>query len=165
MSWAISNVFISLFPNPPVILFPSQLSHHAIEHGNSPMPTTKEHIDKQTNTQITLSYLQQSQNNPQHADWIVTLAFYKALHAVDSYLARKNIHPKGHESIPGKIGRNQSVKKHLSTIYSKYKVLYRASRKARYDAYTYYHKPQDVMKLVNQASHIEKYINSLLKTP
>ena len=46
------------------------------------MPTKREHIDKQRSTQITLSYLQQSQNSPQHADWIVTLAFYKALHAL-----------------------------------------------------------------------------------
>ena len=59
------------------------------------MPTTQDHIDKQTDTQITMSYLQQSQDTPQHADWIVTTAFYKALHAVDSYLAGLDIHPRG----------------------------------------------------------------------
>ena len=60
------------------------------------MPTTQEHIDKQRKAQLALTDLQHSKNSLQHADWIVTLAFYKALHAVDSYLARKNIHPKGH---------------------------------------------------------------------
>ena len=43
------------------------------------MPTAEAHIDKQNRTQLALSDLQQSQNRPQHGDWIVTLAFYKAL--------------------------------------------------------------------------------------
>ena len=129
------------------------------------MPTTQEHIDKQTSTQITLSYLQQSQNSPQHADWIVTLAFYKALHAVDSYLARKNIHPKGHKSNRSNIGRIEYVKKHLSTLYPQYTTLFTASQNARYEAYTYYLNPQEVTELVNHALDVEKHIKSLLNSP
>lgn len=60
------------------------------------------------------------------------------------------------------MGRNQYVKKHLRIIYPQYNALYRASRKARYDAYTYQANPQEVTKLVNQALSIEKYINPLL---
>ena len=60
------------------------------------MPGTQAHQDKQAGTYLALSDLQQSQNSPHHADWIVTLAFYKALHAVDSYLAELGIHPKSH---------------------------------------------------------------------
>ena len=50
------------------------------------MPTTQAHQNKQSKAPLALFNLQQSQNSPHHADWIVTLAFYKALHSVDSYL-------------------------------------------------------------------------------
>ena len=63
--------------------------------GTTPMPTTQEHQDKQSMTELARSDLEQSPNNPQHADWIVTLAFYKALHAVDSYFANEEFTPKG----------------------------------------------------------------------
>ena len=62
------------------------------------MPTTQDHIDKQTDTQTTMSYLKQSQDASQHADWVVTTAFYKALHAVDSYLEGLDIRLMSKES-------------------------------------------------------------------
>ena len=125
------------------------------------MPKKQEHIQKQNRTQITLSYLQQSQNSLQHADWIVTLAFYKALHAVDSYLAKQGIHPKSHTN-KQKTGRNEYVQNRLGRIYTRYYALYRASRRARYDAYTYEANPKQVTRLVNHALNIEKYIKTLL---
>ncbi len=120
------------------------------------MPSTQEHIAKQHNTHLALSELQESQNSLKHADWIVTLAFYRALHAVDSYLAGLEIHPKGHPE------RNQCVRTRLSGIYLQYFALYRASRKARYEAYTYQDRPEDVATLVNDALSIEEEINTLL---
>ena len=124
------------------------------------MPTTQVHIDKQNKTQLALSNLQQSQINPQHGDWIVTLAFYKALHAVDSYFAKKGIdhegHRKGHEK------RKQQVQDHLRSIHGKYSALYTASIKARYKAYT--HKRQEVTRLVNHSVFIEEHIKTLLQS-
>ena len=125
------------------------------------MPTKQEHIDKQSWIQVTLSDLEQSQNKSQHADWIVTIAFYKALHAVDSYFAKQGIDGKGHNKKNHRI-RNQQVQNHLGRIYTRYYALYRASRRARYDAYTYQVNPQRVTKLVNHALYIERYINPLL---
>ena len=121
------------------------------------MPTAQVHIDKQNRTQLALSDLKTSQNNPQHGDWIVTLAFYKALHAVDSYFARKGIDPRRHNK--SHLKRDAQVKKHLGSIYGKYSTLYTASIRARYKAYI--HNPQDVTKLVNHASDIEEYIKTL----
>ena len=123
------------------------------------MPTTQEHINKQSKIQFTLSDLQQSPNHLQHVDWIVTLAFYKALHAVDSYLAKLGIHPRGHTN-KQKTGRNQYVQKHLRSIHGKYSTLYTASIKARYEAYT--HKYQEVTRLVNHSVFIEEHIKTLL---
>ena len=126
------------------------------------VPTKQEHQDKQSWIQFTLSDLEQSQNKSQHADWIVTIAFYKALHAVDSYLAKLGIHPKSHVTYRKNKGRNEYVQNHLGKIYTRYYALYRASRRARYDAYTYQVNRQQVTRLVNHALYIEKYINTLL---
>ena len=120
------------------------------------MPTTAAHQDKQSRTHLALSDLEQSQNSPQHADWIVTLVFYKALHAVDAYLATLEIHPKGH------VTRNRSVRRYIEDIFSQYFALYDASREARYETYTYQDNPQAVTGLVNDSVFIEEYINTLL---
>ena len=128
------------------------------------MPTTQAHLNKQNRFQFTLSYLQQSQNSPQHADWIVTLAFYKALHAVDSYLATLNIHPKVHTN-KCKTGRNQYVQLHLGSIQRKYSALYDASIRARYKNYTFQNHPQEVTKLISHSLSIEEYIKKLLPSP
>lgn len=117
------------------------------------MPTTQEHQNKQSRTHLALSDLEQSQNSHQHADWIVTLAFYKTLHAVDSYLAKLRIHPKGHGQ------REKYVRTHLESIHQRYLTLYRASIIARYEADTY--ESQDITTLVNHSLVIEEYINTL----
>ena len=140
-NWTILNVFIKLVP---------------MEMGIAYMPTMEVHQDKQSRTQLALSDLQQSQNNPQHGDWIVTLAFYKALHAVDSYLAKQGIDPKEHGR------RHQQVRNHLESIHEKYSVLYAASIKARYEAYA--HEPQEVTRLVNHSLNIEEHIKTLLES-
>ena len=121
------------------------------------MPTAQVHIDKQNRTQLALSDLQKSQNNPQHSDWIVTLAFYKALHAVDSYFAKKGIDRRGHDKSHPE--RGEQVQNYLSSIHGKYSVLYTASIMARYKAYI--HNPQDVTKLVNYSLSIEQHIKTL----
>ena len=120
------------------------------------MPTTQLHLDKQSRTELARSDLEQSQNSPQHADWIVTIAFYRALHAVDSYFAKLKIHPKGHRE------RSQHVQDHLKRIHERYLALYRASITARYEENTYLDKPQQVITLVNDSLVIEEHIKTLL---
>ena len=125
------------------------------------MPTAQVHTDKQKRTQVALSDLQQSQNKPQHGDWIVTLAFYKALHAVDFYFAKKGIDHGSHDKSHWE--RDEQVQDYLSSIHGKYSVLYNASIMARYKDYT--HNSQDVTKLVNYSLSIEQHINTLLLSP
>ena len=122
------------------------------------MPTQRAHRNKQSIADRTLSHLQAAPKSSQHADWIVTLAFYKALHAVDSYLAKHNIHPSMHT---GPHGRNKSVRQHLKSIFKQYSALHRASIRARYENFTYQNKPQEVGNLLNMSLHIENYINTL----
>ena len=124
------------------------------------MPTAEAHIDKQNRTQLALSDLQQSQNRPQHGGWIVTLAFYKALHAVDAYFAKQGIDREGHDKRHNT--RDRQVQYHLGSIHREYSALYTASIQARYEEYT--HEPQEVTRLVNHALRIEEYIKTLLES-
>ena len=121
------------------------------------MPGTQAHQDKQTKTYLALSDLQQSQNSPHHADWIVTLAFYKVFHAVDSYFAELEIHPRSHRE------KNRCVQEYLGSIHRQYSALYRASRRARYEDFTFQDAPQEVESLVNRSLSIERYVNTLLE--
>ena len=123
--------------------------------GSSHMPSKRAHQNKQNNTQLALSELHSSQNSARHADWIVTLAFYKALHAVDSYLAKFNIHPRDHYH------RKKEVLQHLQQIHGQYSALYSASRNARYKKKTYQNRPQEVANLLNKSTQIENHINTL----
>lgn len=121
------------------------------------MPDKHVHQSKQLIAQRSLSYLQAAEISSQHADWIVTLAFYKALHAVDSYLADFDIHPRRHG---GNDGRNVSVKKRLQDIYEQYAALYEASQNARYEDFTYENEPQEVDILLDMSMQIVDYIST-----
>ena len=105
--------------NFPSLLCPPYPSYGGIKTVPAYMPTTQEHQDKQNIADCLLANLLQSQNSSQYADWIVIIAFYKSLHAVDSYLATKGIHPEMHTNKHG-IGRNQYVRKHLRALYPQY---------------------------------------------
>ena len=121
------------------------------------MPSKHVHQKKQSRTLLALSDLQASQNQSHHADWIVTLAFYRALHAVDSYLADIcKIHPDNHQN------RHKHVQRHLGFIHREYSALFYASMKARYGKGTYQDDPQEVKKLLNLSLHIENRIKTLL---
>ena len=73
-------------------------------------------------------------------DWAITVMFYALLHFVDAYLLeRHHLLPRGHtatwdrqrrQRIPG---RNDYVKQDLPDIDDAYKLLYYASRRARYE--------------------------------
>ena len=74
-------------------------------------------------------------------DWAITVMFYALLHVVDAYLLEHHhLIPRGHtatwnrqrrQRIPG---RNDDVKQYPPEIYDAYKLLYDASRRARYEA-------------------------------
>lgn len=121
------------------------------------MPSKHIHQQKQSNTLLALSNLKASENRARHADWIVTLAFYRALHAVDSYLADKcEIHPFNHGN------RHMHVQQQLSCIQGEYSVLFYASMKARYRKGTYENNPEEVENLLNLSLHIENHVKALL---
>lgn len=61
-----------------------------------------------------------------YPDWIVTVAFYKAVHVVESILVRKGHSTGNHHQ------RNGILKRLFATIWKEYRPLYIHSRVARY---------------------------------
>ena len=66
-------------------------------------------------------------------DWAITMLFYSALHYIDSFLAGKNLHARGHDARDSEVSVNGT----LSPIYNDYRRLKDASRAARYDCVDY----------------------------
>ena len=98
--------------------------------------TVQEHLQQARQNE---ALAQQLGSPPLEAhDWAITILFYSLLHFVDAYLLQyQNITPGGHtatwrkgQRIPG---RNDYVTLHLPQISGEYKVLYSASRRARYE--------------------------------
>jgi hypothetical protein len=83
------------------------------------------HLDKASHNASFLGNLIRNENK--FVDWIVTVAFYVALHYVDAALASLHIHPKNHRD------RNRAVSVNFKPVATKYMRLYHESRYARYD--------------------------------
>ena len=62
-------------------------------------------------------------------DWLAIVAFYEAVHIVETLLARYGIHSKSHTS------RNEEIKKRFPIIWEHYLPLYNVSRLVRYTPY------------------------------
>jgi hypothetical protein len=98
--------------------------------------TVQEHLDQARHNE---DLAQKLGSRPLEAyDWAITVLFYSLLHFVDAYLLdRHNLTPGGHTAMWKKgqrlPGRNDLVRQYLPQIYNEYKILYDASRLARYE--------------------------------
>ena len=90
------------------------------------MPSSVEHVEQ---ARSNAKFLAAIQIDPaaQHPDWIITVAFYTALHLVDAELAQRRIYCKTHWE------RAPKVAQQLAAVSPKYLRLYTESRAARYD--------------------------------
>ena len=93
------------------------------------MPTLEQHKNKYEQNKKLLDE-ELNITNCTNYDWIITVAFYSALHLVEGELAKANIHTKTHTDRDTMVGRNRAFIK----IRSKYKLLHDRSRVARYGA-------------------------------
>jgi len=90
------------------------------------MPSEDAHVTQAYANARFLDWI--SQPPLRHPDWVITAAFYAALHLADAYLAREGApHWKEHPK------RNAEVSRRLTAIAVEYQDLYIASRRARYD--------------------------------
>lgn len=90
----------------------------------------------------------------QFPDWVVTVAFYRAVHLVEMLFARDN-RPAGGSHI----GRNQVLKRHYPDVWREYRPLYDLSRKARYWCMAI--TPQNMTYAIDRLVRIEQIITTL----
>ncbi len=88
------------------------------------MPGQAQHlVAARTNTEFAKQLMEQGD----HLDWAVVAVFYSALHWVDSFLARQQIHPLNHEDRDRYVRRTQ-----LRQIYNEYRRLRLSADESRY---------------------------------
>lgn len=92
------------------------------------MATEKEHIKKAIYNE---KFYKDIVNK--YPDWAVTGIFYSALHLIESFLAKKNIHPEDHKTRLSFIGKV----KELKPVFPYYRFLYDCSVNARYKMYNF----------------------------
>ena len=106
------------------------------------MPTAQQHLDQYNhNKQFLGEDLLDCDNTP-YLDWILTIAFYAAIHLFEKHLADKNMHSGNHDQRLDNINK-YTVLKQLKKPYSELK---RASENARYKCHEY--SPDDVKKFL-----------------
>src|SRR5690606_21992498 len=88
-------------------------------------PEEEEHLAAARKNKV-LAQLILEQEDP---SWAAVLAFYSALHLVDAYLARQDIHPRSHEARQGCVARVSA----LRPLHHAYRKLETRSRWVRYD--------------------------------
>jgi len=93
------------------------------------MGGVSQHLRKASHNKNFLERVQTIDPGPSflYPDWLITIAFYIALHFVDAKLARRNIHPQNHQK------RIQYVSQFMpSDVANDYFYLYNKSKVARY---------------------------------
>ena len=125
------------------------------------MPTIQQHISKSRiaeDAQLTLEA-----DSKDHSDWVVTTAFYCALHWIEAFFAFKNYPPHQHNNHKK---RENAISKFadLHPIRQNYKRLSNASWEARYTKKNFKNKPTEVKDLVQidlvaVVTHIKGLIN------
>jgi hypothetical protein len=87
------------------------------------MATESEHRNQAQHNGALLAVLDRNR----FPDWIVTVAFYQAVHLVEMVFAH-DIRPAGGSHI----ARNQTLKRHYPDLWREYRPIYTLSRTARY---------------------------------
>lgn len=93
------------------------------------MPRQQQHLQQARHNEALYHHL--ATVAPLYIDWQVTALFYAALHYVDAYLSKHNVHPASHSDRDQPIAM-ESV---LRRIYTPYRDLESRSRDARYELY------------------------------
>ena len=87
------------------------------------MGTRSNHREKADHNQ---AFLDSIADRKTYCDWIVTVAFYKALHLVEMVFAGDEKHSDNHRD------RHDTLKRQYIDLWREYRPLYQLSRRARY---------------------------------
>jgi hypothetical protein len=116
------------------------------------LPNYDEHIKKYRENKELIKSKLKIENDMYH-NWIVTIAFYAAVHLVESELAKDKIDSPDHTGRKNNIDRFNKFR----DIRVQYKTLYDRSKVARYEA-TFMNKNKSTLAL-NCLEQIENYLH------
>jgi hypothetical protein len=86
-------------------------------------------------------------------DWVVTVAFYKAVHLAESLLVRKGRRSGSH------VQRNGILKRQFPSVWMQYHPLYNQSRAARYFCVSI--QPSEVAKAIQRLQAVESAVAAI----
>jgi hypothetical protein len=119
------------------------------------MPSQLEHTRQ---WQSNHSLLAQVMTQIEYPDWVITLAFYTALHSTERFLARQKVHPQSHSIRDVEI--QQFAVQLTRPVLRAYAGMKNASRNARYNC------PRltavDVQQQLQRLALIDRHIAQLL---
>ena len=92
------------------------------------MPVDVEHDWQATHNAQLLGEVLLDRSNTRYPDWVITIAFYKAVHVIDRALAGHGI-----VSVRTHEHRKDEIKKHLRGCLGLFQAFEELSRKARYE--------------------------------
>ncbi len=120
------------------------------------MPSSTDHIHQANHNRSLATNL--STGTVEYPDWAVTVAFYTALHIVESYFARKRgIHSADHKNRDS----NFVSFPELRSVYRNYAELKRLSMKSRYQCQLASWNATEVQNAIKLLNKIESHINTL----
>lgn len=119
------------------------------------MPTEAEHRAQALRNEQFLRGLQSS--STQYADWVVTVAFYAAVHLVEARLAKLGIHSPDHDK------RNSyvTILSEFKPVYREYMELYFFSLQSRYGCQFSSWTPSKVETVISKLQQVKQHLNSL----
>jgi len=96
------------------------------------MPTSQAHLRQAQHNRDLIGALDPTNTN--FLDWVVTAAFYAALHRIEAWFAAKELHFEEHTHRDDWLSRAKELR---SVVWPRYKELEFQSRQARYQCVTF----------------------------
>lgn len=96
------------------------------------MPTAQAHLRQVQHNRGLLTAL--DPGTTPYLDWIVTIAFYAALHRIEAWFADKGLHLQDHAQRDDWLGRTKELRRN---VWPRYKELEFQSRQARYQCVSF----------------------------
>ena len=116
------------------------------------MASRAEHLEKARKNEAFLSSL-----NDDHPEWLVVVAFYKAVHLVEALFAVEAFHSRRHHM------RNERLKRKHGLIWTQFKPLFDLSRQVRYHTHTVTAKDARDTLIGKRLRGVEQLVDAAIK--
>jgi hypothetical protein len=113
------------------------------------MATEADHARQATHNQAFLDSIDRSL----FPDWVITAAFYKAVHLAEGLLVRKGQRSGSH------LQRNGTLKRKFPSVWREYRPLYNQSRAVRYLCVTV--QPVDIAQAITRLQAVEAAVKAI----